>query len=171
MALYLGSSEINRIFGTNAGGGAEWKLIGRTITEEPVSEVAIVNDKRLNEMLVYYSIPPVPADTGGTTYIMPKYIKTENGAVTNLFNVNLSITKPNTKTVRGIWYVTPLFLVRQGWNDSAAIPPTNTTGLTEAAALEIRSAYENGGGVVGFCLNWNLGNKLPAGITLEVWGR
>ena len=156
----------------SGGGGAEWKLIGSTTTEEEVSEVAIINDKPLNEILVYYSIPPIPADTGGTTYAMPKiYDSSSSTSVSNLHSVNVSLTKPSTKTVRSVWYITPLIIIRYSWSDSQYVAPNSVLGSTENAILTIRDAYKKGGGLAGFCLNWNLGNKLPAGITLEVWGR
>jgi hypothetical protein len=63
-----------------------------------------------------------------------------------------------------------LTIKRDCWNASSA-SGGYSQGYADSAAITIRNAFMNGGGLVGFDLFWNLGNKFPAGVTLEVWGR
>lgn len=152
----------------SGGGGAEWKLIGSVTTEEEVSSVSIKSDTVLNELLVYYSIPPIPEDTGGNTYAYPMIIN-ENGVQENI-NANVAITKPNTKTHRCSWHLTPTYATRQ-YQDNSGAAPSTLVGTIEVLTRTIAKAYKGGGGLIGFRLDWNLSNKFPAGVILEVWGR
>ncbi len=154
--------------GGSGGGDNAWKLIGKTTTETEVSTIKITSDEIMSEFLVYYSVPPIAEDTGGTAYAKPVYMN-EKGE-TNDINCNVNVQKPNTKEHRQIWHITPLGAIRQIWEGSSASHPT-LGGISENASKEIRNYYENGGGLVGFQLYWNLGNVFPINTYLEVWGR
>lgn len=154
--------------GGGSGGDNAWKLIGRTTTEEEVTDVIIKSETVMSELLVYYSVPPIAEDTGGNTYAHPMVVK---GNGDDDINANINIPKPNTKTHRRTWHITPLGGIHQLSENSYASPPSSVMGLTENAMLAIRDAYENGGGLVGFHLRWNILGKFPVGTYLEVWGR
>lgn len=174
MTQSVGVDEIGGLWTLPGGGGSgggdnAWKLIGRTTTEEEVTDVIITSETVMSELLVYYSVPPIAEDTGGNTYAMPVIINA-SGAV-DYINTNIDIPKPSTKTHRRIWHIMPLGTIRQLWEAGTASPPSEVLGITEDANVMIRNAYENGGGLIGFRLRWNVNGVLPVGTYLEVWGR
>lgn len=92
MALYLGSSEINRIFGTNAGGAvgekaSGWELLADVTTTEEVSSIEIKNcddgstieSKKYNAIVVNITV----TGAASVTSYSPMYYNI-NGITANL---------------------------------------------------------------------------------------
>lgn len=142
-----------------------WTLIGECETTEEVSGVEIKSDIVFDEIIAFVSVPPIPEDTGGTTYVRP-VLKNQNTP-----NANVGLTKPHNNSQIELWHINRMWGTRQYWKSNNDGVIGSVTGLSQGVLSKIRDDFDNGGGLVGFSIYWNLGNKFPAGVKMRVWGR
>ena len=146
-------------------GGAGWQLIGEVETTEPVSSVSITGDTVFTEIIALMTVPPIPEDTGGTTYVRP-VLKTKGK-----INANVGFNKPNTFQQREFWYINRNWGIRQYWPTGANTVASVVASLSPDTISELTNEFNNGGGIIGFHIDWNQNNTFPAGVKMQVWGR
>ena len=146
-------------------GGAGWQLIGEVETTEPVSSVSITGDTVFTEIIALMTVPPIPEDTGGVTYVRP--VLKNKGSI----NANVGFKKPSTLQQREFWYINRNWGIRQYWQTGANTVASVVASLSSDTIIELTNEFNNGGGILGFNIAWNQNNTFPAGVKMQVWGR